>query len=58
MAAHPGYAATNLQSHSGSRLMDFAMGTLGNRLLAQGAVGGALPTLYKAAQDLPEIRVT
>ena len=53
MAAHPGYAATNLQSHSGSRLTDFAMGTLGNRLLAQDAAGGALPTLYVATADLP-----
>ncbi len=53
MAAHPGYAATNLQSHSQSRLMDFAMGTLGNRLLAQDAAGGALPTLYAAVADLP-----
>jgi NAD(P)-dependent dehydrogenase (short-subunit alcohol dehydrogenase family) len=53
MAAHPGYAATNLQSHSGSKLMGFAMGTLGNRLLAQGAAGGALPTLYTAVADLP-----
>jgi NAD(P)-dependent dehydrogenase (short-subunit alcohol dehydrogenase family) len=53
MAAHPGYAATNLQSHSGSKLMAFAMGTLGNRLLAQSAAGGALPTLYAATADLP-----
>jgi NAD(P)-dependent dehydrogenase (short-subunit alcohol dehydrogenase family) len=53
MAAHPGYAATNLQSHSGSRLTDFAMGTLGNRLVAQDATGGALPTLYAATADLP-----
>ena len=53
IAAHPGYAATNLQSHSDSKLMDFAMGTLGNRLLAQDAAGGALPTLYAATQDLP-----
>jgi len=53
MAAHPGYAATNLQSQSGSRLMDFAMGKLGNRLLAQDAAGGALPTLYAATADLP-----
>jgi NAD(P)-dependent dehydrogenase (short-subunit alcohol dehydrogenase family) len=53
MAAHPGYAATNLQSHSGSRLMGFAMGALGNRLLAQDAAGGALPTLYVAVADLP-----
>jgi NAD(P)-dependent dehydrogenase (short-subunit alcohol dehydrogenase family) len=53
MAAHPGYAATNLQSHSGSRLMEFAMGTLGNRLIAQDAASGALPTLYAAVADLP-----
>jgi NAD(P)-dependent dehydrogenase (short-subunit alcohol dehydrogenase family) len=53
MAAHPGYAATNLQSHGQSRLMDFAMGTLGNRLLAQSAAAGALPTLYAAVADLP-----
>jgi NAD(P)-dependent dehydrogenase (short-subunit alcohol dehydrogenase family) len=53
LAAHPGYAATNLQAQSGSRLMDFAMGTLGNRLLAQSAAGGALPTLYAAVTDLP-----
>ena len=53
MAAHPGYAATNLQSHSDSRLMEFAMGTLGNRLIAQDAASGALPTLYAATADLP-----
>jgi NAD(P)-dependent dehydrogenase (short-subunit alcohol dehydrogenase family) len=53
LAAHPGYAATNLQSHSGSRLMEFAMGNLGNRILAQDAAAGALPTLYAATADLP-----
>ena len=53
MAAHPGYAATNLQSRSDSKLMEFAMGKLGNRLLAQDAAGGALPTLYAATQNLP-----
>jgi NAD(P)-dependent dehydrogenase (short-subunit alcohol dehydrogenase family) len=53
MAAHPGYAATNLQFHSGSRFTDFAMGTLGNRLLAQDAAAGALPTLYAATAGLP-----
>ena len=53
MAAHPGYAATNLQSHSGSKLMEVAMGNLGNRLLAQDAAGGALPTLFAATQNLP-----
>jgi len=50
-AAHPGYAATNLQgvapamngSTIGARLTD-----LGNRLLAQPAEMGALPTLYVA----------
>jgi NAD(P)-dependent dehydrogenase (short-subunit alcohol dehydrogenase family) len=52
MAAHPGYAATNLQSHSGSQVMGFLMGALGNRLLAQNAAGGALPTLYVATADL------
>jgi NAD(P)-dependent dehydrogenase (short-subunit alcohol dehydrogenase family) len=52
-AAHPGYAATNLQSHSGSRLMKVAMEQLGNRLLAQDAAGGALPTLYAAIADIP-----
>ncbi|MGH3251760.1 MAG: oxidoreductase, partial [Trebonia sp.] len=53
MAAHPGYVATNLQSHSGSRLMGFAMGVLGNRLIAQDAASGALPTLYATVADLP-----
>jgi NAD(P)-dependent dehydrogenase (short-subunit alcohol dehydrogenase family) len=53
MAAHPGYAATNLQSHSGSRLLRLAMEKLGNRLVAQNAAAGALPTLYAAAADLP-----
>jgi NAD(P)-dependent dehydrogenase (short-subunit alcohol dehydrogenase family) len=52
-AAHPGYAATNLQSHSGSRVTGFAMATLGNRLIAQDAAGGALPTLYAAVADVP-----
>ena len=53
MAAHPGYAATNLQSHSGSKVMSFLMGAAGNRLLAQDAAGGALPTLYVATADRP-----
>ena len=53
MAAHPGYAATNLQAHAGNRALRFAMLELGNRVLAQDAAGGALPTLYVATQDLP-----
>jgi NAD(P)-dependent dehydrogenase (short-subunit alcohol dehydrogenase family) len=53
MAAHPGYAATNLQSQSGGSLMGLAMEKLGNRLVAQDAASGALPTLYAAVADLP-----
>jgi NAD(P)-dependent dehydrogenase (short-subunit alcohol dehydrogenase family) len=53
MAAHPGYAATNLQSRSDNRLVGFFMGTLGNRLVAQDAASGALPTLYAAVAGLP-----
>ena len=53
MAAHPGYAATNLQAHAGNGALRFAMQELGNRLLAQDAAGGALPTLYAATADLP-----
>ena len=51
-AAHPGYAATNLQFHSGRRLQDLVSGA-GNRLLAQDEDGGALPTLYAATADVP-----
>ncbi|MBU3061238.1 SDR family NAD(P)-dependent oxidoreductase [Nocardia sp. NEAU-G5] len=50
VAAHPGYAATDLQSHTES-LLDPVM-TLGNRLLAQSAEMGALPTLYAATTDV------
>jgi NAD(P)-dependent dehydrogenase (short-subunit alcohol dehydrogenase family) len=51
-AAHPGYAATNLQFHSQRRLMDL-VSVVGNRLLAQDENGGALPTLYAAVADIP-----
>jgi NAD(P)-dependent dehydrogenase (short-subunit alcohol dehydrogenase family) len=51
-AAHPGYAATNLQFHSGSRAYD-AFSIIANRVFAQDADGGALPTLYAAVQDIP-----
>ncbi|MFI9407702.1 oxidoreductase [Nocardia sp. NPDC052316] len=51
-SAHPGWAATNLQSHSGNRLLGGVM-HLGNKLLAQDAATGALPILYAASQDLP-----
>jgi NAD(P)-dependent dehydrogenase (short-subunit alcohol dehydrogenase family) len=51
-AAHPGYASTNLQFHSGRRLLDL-ISVVGNRLLAQDEDGGALPTLYAAVADIP-----
>jgi NAD(P)-dependent dehydrogenase (short-subunit alcohol dehydrogenase family) len=52
MAAHPGWAATDLQSHSGSRVKDAVM-ALGNALLGGSAERGARPTLYAATADLP-----
>jgi len=52
-AAHPGYASTNLQSHSGNRLQELFMKQVGNRLIAQDEDGGALPTLYAAVADVP-----
>jgi NAD(P)-dependent dehydrogenase (short-subunit alcohol dehydrogenase family) len=51
-AAHPGYAATNLQFHSERRLLDL-VSAFGNRVLAQDEDGGALPTLYAAVADIP-----
>lgn len=51
-ASHPGYAATHLQEvgprESGSALMGRVV-ALGNRLLAQDAAMGALPSLYAAS---------
>jgi len=44
--AHPGYTATNLQSTAGG-VMRLGM-AIGNRLIAQSAERGALPTLYAA----------
>jgi NAD(P)-dependent dehydrogenase (short-subunit alcohol dehydrogenase family) len=52
LAAHPGYAATNLQSHAGSPVVRAFM-KVSNRLFAQDDRAGALPTLYAATQDLP-----
>jgi NAD(P)-dependent dehydrogenase (short-subunit alcohol dehydrogenase family) len=51
-AAHPGYAATNLQSHSQRRSLDLVM-AISNRLFAQDENGGALPTLHAAVGDIP-----
>ena len=52
-AAHPGYAATNLQFHSGSKVTEFLMGSVANRLIATDAAGGARPTLHAALADIP-----
>jgi NAD(P)-dependent dehydrogenase (short-subunit alcohol dehydrogenase family) len=57
VAAHPGYAATNLQSAgarmTGSRLSE-RITDLGNSLFAQSAADGALPSLYGATA--PDVR--
>ena len=57
VAAHPGYAATNLQ-FAGPRMegSSFAerLSAIGNRLFAQSAAMGALPSLYAATS--PEMR--
>jgi NAD(P)-dependent dehydrogenase (short-subunit alcohol dehydrogenase family) len=50
-AAHPGYAATNLQFHSGNRVFDL-LSAVGNRVVAQDSTAGALPTLYAAVTDI------
>jgi NAD(P)-dependent dehydrogenase (short-subunit alcohol dehydrogenase family) len=53
LAAHPGYSATNLQ-FAGPRNYEAAIMWVTNKLLAQSAAMGALPTLYAAtAPDLP-----
>ncbi|MET8215166.1 oxidoreductase [Streptomyces hirsutus] len=52
-AAHPGYAATNLQTAGpraeGRRIAERVM-RLGNRIVAQSAEAGALPLLYAASR--------
>jgi NAD(P)-dependent dehydrogenase (short-subunit alcohol dehydrogenase family) len=54
LAAHPGYAATNLQFAGPTRFYEKAFMVLGNKLYAQSAEMGALPTLYAATvPDLP-----
>jgi NAD(P)-dependent dehydrogenase (short-subunit alcohol dehydrogenase family) len=50
-AAHPGYSATNLQSHSSGLLAKVFQA--GNNLVATDADFGARQTLYAVAQDLP-----
>jgi NAD(P)-dependent dehydrogenase (short-subunit alcohol dehydrogenase family) len=52
-AAHPGYAATNLQGATakatGNKLVEFVIG-LGNKVFAQDMAMGALPSLYAATK--------
>jgi NAD(P)-dependent dehydrogenase (short-subunit alcohol dehydrogenase family) len=50
VAAHPGYAATNLQT-TGSKLDDVVM-KVSNLVIAQSDAMGALPLLYAATEDL------
>jgi NAD(P)-dependent dehydrogenase (short-subunit alcohol dehydrogenase family) len=56
VAAHPGYASTNLQTAgpqmSGSKV-GVALNRLNNAVVAQSAESGALPTLFAATQDIP-----
>ena len=52
VAAHPGYAATNLQSRTQNVVQNTVM-AIGNKLIAQSDEMGALPTLYAATQDIP-----
>ncbi len=51
-ACHPGYSATNLQSHHANPLMNKVM-WLGNKLLATSAEFGARPTVHAVTADLP-----
>jgi NAD(P)-dependent dehydrogenase (short-subunit alcohol dehydrogenase family) len=51
-AAHPGYASTGIQSHTGNAWFN-RLGTLGNALVGMPAWQGALPTVYAATMDLP-----
>ena len=52
LAAHPGYSATNLQSHSAGVFGKVFQ--TGNRVFATDADFGARQTLYAVSQTLPE----
>lgn len=52
LAVHPGYSDTNLQANSSRGKKSAAM-ALANKLFAQSAEQGALPTLFAATQNLP-----
>ena len=52
VAAHPGYAATELQSRTGNTIQNALMAA-SNQLIAQSGEQGAWPTLFAATQELP-----
>ncbi|TRW78276.1 SDR family NAD(P)-dependent oxidoreductase [Mycolicibacterium sp. 018/SC-01/001] len=52
LAAHPGYSATNLQGHTGSRFGS-RIWDAGNDFFATDADFGARQTLYAVAEDVP-----
>ena len=51
-AAHPGWSATGLQGHTGSRFHHVVM-AIGNRVIAQSDERGSWPTLFAAVEDIP-----
>lgn len=54
VASHPGYAVTNLQFAGPQKPLERAVMQVGNRVIAQGAEMGALPSLYAATvADVP-----
>ena len=53
VAAHPGYSATNLQFAATPSRIERLGSTVLNRVYAQSAERGAMPTLYAATADIP-----
>jgi NAD(P)-dependent dehydrogenase (short-subunit alcohol dehydrogenase family) len=53
VAAHPGYSATNLQFAATPSRVERLGSLVLNRVYAQSAERGAMPTLYAATADLP-----
>jgi NAD(P)-dependent dehydrogenase (short-subunit alcohol dehydrogenase family) len=53
VAAHPGYAATNLQFAATPSRLERIGSVVLNHVVAQDALHGALPTLYAATADIP-----
>jgi NAD(P)-dependent dehydrogenase (short-subunit alcohol dehydrogenase family) len=53
VAAHPGYAATNLQFAATPSRVERLGSVVLNRVVAQSAERGALPTLYAATAEIP-----